>query len=463
MDQSSCVGEKTTKHSMLLNSSQVLFATCVILFASFVPFICFPRSNEENFPKSFGLQSKTNFKQNCDRQSFGIIVRDEAIKTESAYDPSMFHNAVITMQEKSKSETLDSNNKEAEINMRKAVQLAETGHRRLARKVFEHALALNPLSSEILNSFGEFLEQDNVVQADLLFQRAIMIKPDFSAAILNRKKTSPIVNEHDLKLFSIIDAKKSELYKYSTHHPTLHSAMKEFYYQHVYHTVALEGNTLTLEQIRMIIDHHIAVGGKSVMEHNEVVGVTEALQYMNNTLLKKGMITVEDVKNLHKRVLGFVDPIQAGTFRSNQVFVGRHIPPHPNEVDLFMEQFETWLNSDKVEALHPVEFAAKAHYRLVYIHPFVDGNGRTARLLMNFILMRNGFPPVSIELKDRWEYYETLNAGNEGDLRPFVRFIAKCTTKTLNEYLFAAELPYLSESTRYIDHNHDYFTVNNAP
>lgn len=460
MEPSSHVGGKPNKHFMISSSSQLLCATLIILAASFFPFLYFPQGKQESFTSNVGLQRKADNKKNSDKQ-FGIIVRDEGIKFDNAYDPTMFENAVIAVKDKSTPEVGDCNHKEAEVNMRKAVELAENGRRMLAKKVFEHALALNPLSSEILNSFGEFLEKDNVVQADLLFQRAIMVKPDYTAAIMNRKKTSPIVIEHDQKLFSVIDGKKLELYKYSTHQPTLHSAMKEFYYQHVYHTVALEGNTLSLEQIRMIIDHHVAVGGKSIVEHNEVVGVTEALQYMNNTLLKRGMITVDDIKSLHKRVLGFVDPIQAGTFRSNQVFVGRHIPPHPNEVDLFMDQFEIWLNSDKAAGLHPVEFAARAHYRLVYIHPFVDGNGRTARLLMNFILMRYGFPPVSIEVKDRWLYYETLQAGNEGDLRPFVRFIAKCTTKTLDDYLFAAELPFLNEKPRYIDNNHDMFVVNN--
>lgn len=88
-------------------------------------------------------------------------------------------------------------------------------------------------------------------------------------------------------------------------------------------------------------------------------------------------------------------------------------------------------------SLHPVELAAIAHYKFVYIHPFIDGNGRTARLIMNWILMQAGFPPVIIKVEERLDYYETLKMANEGDLRPFIRLIARCTDTTLNGYLHA--------------------------
>lgn len=96
--------------------------------------------------------------------------------------------------------------------------------------------------------------------------------------------------------------------------------MREFYYEHIYHTVALEGNTLTIDEIKEIINSRNGIAGRSLREHNEVVGVDEALKYLNSTLLLKyGAITIEQIKELHKRVIGFVDPINAGVFRSNQV------------------------------------------------------------------------------------------------------------------------------------------------
>ena len=122
------------------------------------------------------------------------------------------------------------------------------------------------------------------------------------------------------------------------------------------------------------------------------------------------------------------------------MYIGGHVPPHPGDVDEFMSDFQTWLNEPSTLQLHPVEYAALAHYHLVYIHPFVDGNGRTARLLMNYILMRHGFPPVDIRLADRHVYYETLAEANRGDVRPFVRLVAKCTRKMLDDYLIIASV-----------------------
>ena len=380
-------------------------------------------------------------------QKFGILVSPKSnviSMSSSSQTLSVTNEISLTIKKKIKDIETSVLDEEAKACIRKAKEFVTQGNRKLATKLFRHALALAPKHSDVLNKFGEFLEEENVVQADMMYQRAISYDPTHNTALLNRQRTAPVVAEHDEKRFAQIDAKKAELYKYSAHHPSLRAAMKEFYYQHIYHTIALEGNTLTLEEIKTIIDHHTTIAGKSIFEHNEVIGIAEALNYMNNTLLMKiGNITITDIKNIHKRVLGYVDPFGAGEFRTKQVYVGRHIPPHPSEVEIYMEQFVDWLNSEEVLSLHPVEFAAIAHYKLVYIHPFVDGNGRTARLLMNFILMKNGFPPVSIEVEDRWEYYECLIAANDGDLRPFIRFIAEYTYNTLEIYIAIAELPYL--------------------
>lgn len=130
-------------------------------------------------------------------------------------------------------------------------------------------------------------------------------------------------------------------------------------------------------------------------------------------------------------------------FRRTQVYVGNHIPPGPRELPTLMSNFEEWLNSEQAHELHPVKMAAIAHYKLVHIHPFTDGNGRTSRLLMNTILMKYGYPPVVIQKQQRLQYYNYLQMANEGDIRPFIRFIAECTEKTLDLYLWAtSELPY---------------------
>lgn len=143
-------------------------------------------------------------------------------------------------------------------------------------------------------------------------------------------------------------------------------------------------------------------------------------------------------------MLGHVDPIEGGVFRRTQVYVGNHIPPKPEKVNVLMDDLIEWLNSEYTLHLHPVKQAAIAHYKLVHIHPFTDGNGRTSRLLMNTILMKYGYPPVVIQKQQRLQYYKFLEMANEGDVRPFIRFIAECTEKTLDLYLWATSenLPY---------------------
>uniref|UniRef100_A0A8W7PKA2 protein adenylyltransferase n=1 Tax=Anopheles coluzzii TaxID=1518534 RepID=A0A8W7PKA2_ANOCL len=218
----------------------------------------------------------------------------------------------------------------------------------------------------------------------------------------------------------------------------LKRAEKEAYIQHIYHSVGIEGNTMSLAQTRSILETRMAVDGKSIDEHNEILGLDAALKYINATLVNKNdYITLKDILEIHRRVLGHVDPIEGGEFRRTQVYVGGHIPPGPGDLAILMGRFENWLNSEQVFLMHPVKYAAMAHYKLVHIHPFSDGNGRTSRLLMNTLLMRAGYPPVIIQKQHRHKYYNFLQLANEGDIRPFVRFIADCTERTLDLYLWA--------------------------
>lgn len=118
---------------------------------------------------------------------------------------------------------------------------------------------------------------------------------------------------------------------------------------------------------------------------------------------RNSYISLEDILEIHKRVLGHVDPIEGGMFRRTQVYVGNHVPPKPQEVHILMDTFVQWMNSKEASELHPIKLAAIVHYKLVHIHPFTDGNGRTSRLLMNTILMKFGFPPVVIQKQQRFE------------------------------------------------------------
>lgn len=164
----------------------------------------------------------------------------------------------------------------------------------------------------------------------------------------------------------------------------LHSITVLISFQHVHHTVAIEGNTLNLVQTRSLLETKLAIGGKSIQEHNEVLGLDAALKYINQTLVDRphGHIMLKDILEIHRKVIGFVDPDDAGQFRQTQVYIGGHVPPPPSNLDVLMGHFLSWLNNPNTLMMDPVRMAGLAHYKLAYIHPFTDGNGRTSRFVI---------------------------------------------------------------------------------
>ncbi|CAH0776539.1 unnamed protein product [Bemisia tabaci] len=329
---------------------------------------------------------------------------------------------------------------EAVASLQIALEVWKSGRLDKAKKLFEHAVTLAPKCPDILTYYGEFLEesQNDILAADQLYFKALVQSPNHRRAITNRQRTASLVEEIDRTTLRRIDKKRDHVASIPDSDPALQKAKKESYFQHIYHTVGIEGNSMTLSQTRSIVETRMAIGGKSIAEHNEILGLDAALKYINATLIKRlGKISIDDILEIHQRVLGFVDPIESGAFRRTQVFVGGHIPPTPHHIPPLMEEFAEWLNSDQALRMHPVRYAALAHYKLVHIHPFTDGNGRTSRLLMNMILMQAGYPPVIIPKQERHKYYQMLELANEGDIRPFIRFIAECTEQTLNLFIWA--------------------------
>ncbi|KAI8121536.1 Adenosine monophosphate-protein transferase FICD like protein [Lucilia cuprina] len=338
----------------------------------------------------------------------------------------------------------DTNVKEAMGSLKLALDMYKAGKMDKAQKLFEHAFALAPKHPEVLLRYGEFLEhsQSDIVLADQYYFQALTINPSYSEALANRQRTAGIVQTIDERRLMELDRKRDALSGIHESNAALRRAKKEAYFQHIYHSVGIEGNTMTLAQTRSILETRTAVDGKSIDEHNEILGLDLAMKYINASLVNKMEITLKDILDIHRRVLGHVDPIEGGEFRRTQVYVGGHVPPGPGDLSILMRHFENWLNSEQVLSLHPIKHAALAHYKLVHIHPFIDGNGRTSRLLMNTLLMRAGYPPVIIPKQQRHKYYQYLQLANDGDIRPFVRFIADCTEKTLDLYLWAtSDLP----------------------
>lgn len=191
-----------------------------------------------------------------------------------------------------------------------------------ALRLYRHALALAPLHADILNDYGEYLEKQHrdLIAAETLYCRAVHSSPEHEKALANRERTLPLVVELDRRERRRIDDKRATIMAVSDAHAGLRRMKKESYFSHIYHTVAIEGNTFTLSQTRSLVETRMAVGGKSLIEHNEILGLEAALNFVNATLVHRiGELTIDDILAIHRRVLGFVDPIGAGTIRSTQV------------------------------------------------------------------------------------------------------------------------------------------------
>lgn len=248
---------------------------------------------------------------------------------------------------------------EAVVSLHAALEMKKIGKADKALKLFQHAFALSPKHADILNHYGEFLEdtKKDVVKADQLYTLALSNFPDHTGALMNRQRTASIVENLDREMLRKIDEKRDALLSIPENNSALRRAKKEAYFQHIYHTVGIEGNTMTLQETRSILETRIAVSGKSIDEHNEILGLDSALKYINATLLYRMRdITIGDVLEIHKRVLGHVDPVEGGQFRRTQVYVGGHIPPGPSDIHKLMNQFLEWLNSEDALDLHPVRW-----------------------------------------------------------------------------------------------------------
>ncbi len=213
---------------------------------------------------------------------------------------------------------------------------------------------------------------------------------------------------------------------------------EQFRIEMTYNSNGIEGNSLTLKETFLVLSEGITIKGKPLKDHLEAKNHHEALEYLSDLVEKDKHHTVSEIliRNLHQIIVQETDRNWAGKYRNSNVVIGGadHTPPDALEVPKEMKKLITWLQRN-IKKLHPVELAALAHHRLVYIHPFFDGNGRTARLFMNLILMQRGYPLVIILKNDRKKYYEVLSQADKGDFSKLVRFIAQSVERSLDIYL----------------------------
>lgn len=245
----------------------------------------------------------------------------------------------------------------------------------------------------------------------------------------------------DEKLYQRILEKKKRLDRCRPISPTVLQRLKErIAIEWTYNSNAIEGSSLTLKETQLALEHGLTVKGKPLREHLEAINHKEAIDYVEELVRGKKPVGAEVVREVHRLILTKIDDENAGRYRDVNVRItgSTHLPPDSQKVPRLMREFDQWLKLES-KKLNPVEYAALAHFKLVDIHPFVDGNGRTARLLMNLILMRDDFPPTVILNSERGKYYDVLEAAHRRDDKPFVDFVGRSLERSLVVWLQAVE------------------------
>ncbi|MHC5082644.1 MAG: Fic family protein [Planctomycetota bacterium] len=239
--------------------------------------------------------------------------------------------------------------------------------------------------------------------------------------------------------FTKLDQLKEQL---DTHRP-LDSAVLENLHQELvlewtYNSNAIEGNTLTLKETKVALEG-VTIGGKSLREHFEAINHQQAIGYVEKLVAENEPLGQWQIKNLHQLILKNIDDDHAGVYRRSNVTIAGadHVPCDFTQVAEQMDAFIAWYNQ-QATALHPVERAARIHCDFVKIHPFVDGNGRTSRLLMNLELMKAGFPAAVLPVTQRLEYYQTLDGAHvNNEYQPFIELISGIVENSFKPYWFA--------------------------
>lgn len=241
------------------------------------------------------------------------------------------------------------------------------------------------------------------------------------------------------ELLTSIAAKKERLDKLRPLPPTALANLEHYYdVELTYASNAIEGNTLGPVETTLVIEQGLTIGGKPLKDHLEALDHYDAIRYVRELARQTSLLTESDIRNLHRLTMQRSSPDIAGKYADLARFVrtetGRHSFPSPAEIPSLMGDFAAWLGA----AANTAETAFVAHLRLVEIHPFNDGNGRTARLLMNLILIRGGYPPISVRPDDRLVYIRSLQQAQSGEgTGSFKGLLYERLDATLTEYLKA--------------------------
>ena len=243
----------------------------------------------------------------------------------------------------------------------------------------------------------------------------------------------------DKEIIKRLEAKKQRL---NALRPLPVQAIKklreQFELEMTYNSNAIEGNSLTLKETYLVVSEGLTIKGKPLKDHLEAKNHTEALTYLFDLIDKNKRHTISEqlIRSLHQLVVQDTDREWAGKYRNSSVMITgtTHKPPEAFEVSRLMHRLMEWVSTEKKKT-HVAELAALFHHKLVHIHPFFDGNGRTARLAMNIFLLQTGFPLVIVSKNDRKKYYRVLALADKGQYELLVKFIAQAVERSLDIYL----------------------------
>lgn len=237
------------------------------------------------------------------------------------------------------------------------------------------------------------------------------------------------------QLIKQIDQLQNEINHYRPMSDGILSQLKQYYRIGLTYTSnALEGNSLTETETKIVLEDGITIGGKPLKDHLEAVGHGDAYDYIYSMSDRK-YISEDDIRTLHRLFYRHIDVDNAGEYRRQRVFISgsKYTVPGPEKVPSLMNRLIENINEIR-ENHHPVVFSAIVHKQFVFIHPFIDGNGRVARLLMNLVLLQEGYTIAVIPPILRSEYISTLERAHVND-NDFITFIAESVKETQKDYL----------------------------
>lgn len=240
-------------------------------------------------------------------------------------------------------------------------------------------------------------------------------------------------------LLKRIEEKRKKLNQYRPLSPVLLKKIRaELNLMMTYNSNAIEGNSLTLKETFLVIKEGLTVKGKPLKDHLEAKNHYEAIDYLYKITDRKSVIKPSEklIKELHYLITSDTLKEEGGKYRNSNVIISgsKHRPPLPGVISELMNKLILfWRKNER--KLHPIELSALIHHRLVFIHPFVDGNGRVARTIMNLILLKHGYPLAVILKNDRKKYYQYLSSADRENFAPFVNFVAQTVERSLDIYL----------------------------